>query len=66
MSKKQKMAAAFSEVNDLLDEMKAVLKSHGYDFDECDVDEDECADTFGEDIFRLYQLHKEAKEIAEQ
>ena len=65
MSKKNKLAGAFSEVSDLLDEIKATLEAQGYDFDECSVDENECEENFGDDVFRLYELHKEMKNIVE-
>ena len=65
MSKTNKLSGAFAEVNDLLDEIKATLDAQGYDFDECAVDENECLNEFGEDVFRLYQLHTEMKSIVE-
>jgi hypothetical protein len=65
MSKRNKLAAAYSETNDLLDEMKAIFEAQGYDFDECAVDEVECVSEFGEDIFRLFQLYTEMKTIIE-
>lgn len=65
MPKKPKLAGAFSEIGDLLDEVKATLEAQGYDFDECAVDEDECLNEFGDEVFRLYQLYTEGKTIVE-
>lgn len=62
---KLRMEGAFAETSDLLDEIKSVFESVGCDFDECSADENECLDSFGEKVFRLYQIYNEAKEIVE-
>lgn len=54
------------ELQEQLDEVKAVLKSHDFDVDECEVDEQDCVREHGEELFRIYQLLKEIDEIAKE
>ena len=61
-----KNSRLMEELQEQLDEMKAVMKSHDFDVEECEVDEQECAHEHGEEIFRIYQLLKEIEEIARE
>lgn len=54
------------ELKEQLDEVKAVLKSHDFDIDECDMDELECVREHGDNLFRVYQLLKEIEEITQE
>lgn len=61
-----KNSRLMEELAEQLDEVKAVLKSHDFDIEECEVDEQECHEEFGEDLFRVYQLLNELSEIAQE
>lgn len=61
-----KNSRLMEELQEQLDEVKAVLKSHDFDIDECDMDELECVREHGEDLFRIYQLLKELDEITQE
>lgn len=61
-----KNSRLMEELAEQLDEVKAVLKSYDFDIEECEVDEQECHDEFGEDLFRVYQLVKELTEITQE
>lgn len=61
-----KNSRLMEELQEQLDEVKAVLKSYDFDVEECDVDENECAKEHGEELFRIYQLLKEIDEIAKE
>lgn len=61
-----KNSRLMEELQEQLDEVKAVLKSYDFDVEECDVDEQECVDEHGEDLFRIYQLLKELDEISRE
>lgn len=54
------------ELAEQLDEVKAVLKSYDFDVEECDVDEQECHEEHGDELFRVYQLVKELEEITKE
>lgn len=54
------------ELQEQIDEVKAVLKSYDFDVEECDADEIECVDMHGEVLFRVYQLLKELEDIAKE
>lgn len=58
-----KNSRLMEELQEQLDEVRAVLKSYDFDVEECDLDEQDCVDEHGEDLFRIYQLLKELDEI---
>lgn len=53
----------FEELQEQFDEVKAVLRSHDFDVEECELDEQDCADEHGDDLHRIFQLLKELDEI---
>lgn len=63
MRRPSKNYRLLEELSEQLDEMKAVLKSHDFDIDECEMDEEDCMDLYGEELFRVYQLLKEIEQI---
>lgn len=53
----------FEELQEQLDEVRAVLRSHDFDVEECEIDEQDCVDEHGDDLHRISQLLKELDEI---
>lgn len=66
MRRPSKNYRLMEEITEQLDEMKAVLKSHDFDVDECEIDEEECVEIHGDDLYRICQLLKEIDEIAKE
>jgi hypothetical protein len=51
------------ELREQIEECKNVLSSYNFDFEDCEADEKDCYLEHGKDLFRLYELFKEAGEI---
>lgn len=65
MNSELQKESLFEDLNGLIDDVELLMRDYGYDFDECDEDDDEpCFQD--DDIIQLYETITKLKQIIDK